>query len=65
MSTDNTRKKLGRPKVDSEEVSVRMQRSMLDRVDEWRANVLDQPNRPEAIRRLVQTALDHSAGEPQ
>ncbi|WP_132388495.1 hypothetical protein [Novosphingobium sp. PhB165] len=54
----NTRKKsiMGRPKVGSEEVSVRMNRAQLDAIDAWRACQDGQIGRPEAIRRLVRKA---------
>jgi hypothetical protein len=48
----------GRPEVDSEPVKVRLQRNDLNNVDHWRQAQPDQPNRPEAIRRLVRKALD-------
>lgn len=48
---------MGRPTVDSEEVSVRMQRPQLDALDTWRESQPDLPGRPEAIRRLVDKAL--------
>lgn len=59
MATDNARKKsiVGRPKIDSEEVSVRMKREQLDAIDAWRADQSDAPGRPEAVRRLVERGL--------
>lgn len=58
MSTvSNIKKKMGRPPVDSEPVTVRIERSLLDRLDRWRDNALGQPSRPEAIRRLVEKGL--------
>lgn len=48
---------MGRPTVDSEAVNVRMERALLEKVDAWRNNALEQPSRPEAIRRLVEKAL--------
>lgn len=60
MSTLNkVKKKMGRPPVDSEQLTVRIERPLLDRIDAWRDNALGQPNRPEAIRRLVKLALDN------
>jgi hypothetical protein len=59
MSIINVDKKpIGRPKVDSELVTARIQRPDLDHLDRWREAQPDQPNRPEAIRRLVRKALD-------
>lgn len=59
MSTVNdVRKKIGRPPVDSEPITLRIQRPLLDRIDRWRDGALGQPSRPEAIRRLVEKGLD-------
>ncbi|MBS0278150.1 MAG: ribbon-helix-helix protein, CopG family [Proteobacteria bacterium] len=57
MSTIDARKKLGRPKVDTQEVSVRMDRELLDRVDTFAAGQ-GIKGRPEAVRRLTRLALD-------
>lgn len=43
--------------MDSEEVSVRIERGMLDQIDDWRQGETEQPGRPEAIRRLVKKGL--------
>ena len=49
----------GRPKVDSEEVGVRMNRALLDVLDAWiAAQPEPRPGRPEAVRRLLQAALE-------
>ncbi len=59
MSRINTPQKTrGRPRVDSEEVKVRIQRHQLDKIDNWRDQQSDNPGRPEAIRRLVEQALN-------
>jgi metal-responsive CopG/Arc/MetJ family transcriptional regulator len=58
MSTLNgPKKKMGRPPVDSEAVKVRLERKLLNRIDQWRDNAPGRPNRPEAIRRLVEKGL--------
>lgn len=58
MSTvDSAKKPKGRPSIDSEPVNVRIERSMLERIDAWRRDVPDLPSRPEAIRRLVEKGL--------
>jgi hypothetical protein len=57
MSTINNVKKRGRPSIDSEAITVRMERELIERVDRWRDNALGQPTRPEAIRRLVERGL--------
>jgi hypothetical protein len=50
-------KKRGRPTVDTEAVNVRMAAETLAKLDDWRRDQQDLPTRPEAIRRLVETAL--------
>jgi hypothetical protein len=50
--------KKGRPPVESEAVNVRFLSSDLSRIDDWRRQQPDLPGRPEAIRRLVEQALD-------
>lgn len=62
MSNDNVKKsKIGRPPVDTEPVTVRLPRHMLDAIDAFRRAEDDLPTRPEAIRRLVESALLGSA----
>jgi hypothetical protein len=48
---------MGRPPVDSEELRVRVQRPLLDQIDDWREREEDKPGRPEAVRRLVAKGL--------
>lgn len=60
MSIDTRKKSKGRPPVDSQEISVRMLRDDVNALDAWRADQADNPNRPEAIRRLVRRALQES-----
>jgi Arc/MetJ-type ribon-helix-helix transcriptional regulator len=56
------RRKLGRPRVDSEDVHVRLTRSAVDGLDAWIAAQPDpRPSRPEAIRRLLAEALGKQA----
>jgi len=52
-------KKIGRPKVDSEAVMVRMQREMLDQLDDVRRAEKDIPTRPEMLRRIFQEWLEN------
>jgi hypothetical protein len=48
------RRKLGRPRVDSEDVHVRLTRPALDTLDAWIASQPEpRPSRPEAIRPLA------------
>lgn len=58
-STDDGAKKpkKGRPPVDTEAVNVRLPREVLDALDTYRRAQADLPTRPEAIRRLLTTAL--------
>lgn len=59
MSTvSSAKKKMGRPKVDSEAVNVRIERELLERIDCYRDVQADALSRPEAIRRLVEKALE-------
>lgn len=44
--------------MDSQAVNVRFLAESLGKLDEWRRNQPDIPNRPEAIRRLVELSLD-------
>jgi len=58
MSTvDSAKKPKGRPKVDSEAINVRMERPLIEGLDNWRREQADLPSRPEAIRRLVEKGL--------
>lgn len=59
MSIDSAKKsKKGRPKVDTEAVNVRLERTALDGIDVWIAdNGPPYVTRPEAIRRLIQLGL--------
>lgn len=50
-------RKIGRPRVDSEAVHVRLDRSALAALDDWRRAQPDLPGRPEGIRRLVGLAI--------
>jgi hypothetical protein len=52
-SIDSSKKQRGRPPVDSSAVNVRMERSMLDALDDWRERQDDKPGRPEAVRRIL------------
>lgn len=56
MSTLNASKKRGRPKVDSDEVTARLQRPLLDALEEWAE--AHGVTRAEAIRRLIARGLE-------
>ena len=45
----------------SERFELRLDQNTLDRIDAWRAATLDLPSRSEAVRRLLEAALDASA----
>ena len=47
----------GRPSVDSEAVNVRLDRSAIAALDNWRRGQAELPTRPEAIRRLMELGL--------
>lgn len=58
VSTVNPRKKrMGRPPVDSEQLNLRIQRDALDGIDAFAAAEHDQPNRTEAVRRIIRDWL--------
>ena len=52
-----TRNKGGRPRVDTEPVTLRLSREMIKAIDNERRRQDDVPTRPEAIRRLLEKAL--------
>jgi hypothetical protein len=49
--------KMGRPRVDSVPLSLRLSREQLTALDDWRRNEPDLPGRTEAIRRLMDIAM--------
>jgi hypothetical protein len=53
----SAKKKIGRPKVDSEAVNVRMERDQLSALDAWAAAQAPAPSRPEAVRRILSDYL--------
>jgi len=59
MSINDTKKSRGRPATGvGTPVTVRVDDDQLRRIDGWRKEQEDLPSRPEAIRRLVEKALD-------
>jgi hypothetical protein len=58
-----TRRKPGRPPVESAPVTVRLTTADIARVDDWRRGEHDLPSRPEGIRRLIE--LGFRAGSPR
>lgn len=53
MSKTHKLNKGGRPSVETESINVRMHKKMFEKIDEWRRNQADLPNRQEAIRRIL------------
>lgn len=53
---------MGRPRVDTEAVTLRLPREMLQALDDRRKLEHDLPSRPEMIRRLLSKALDAPEG---
>src|SRR3546814_4558478 len=45
----------------SERFELRLDQSILDRIDEWKDALPDRPSRSEAVRRLVDQALTHES----
>jgi hypothetical protein len=43
--------------ADSPQIGLRVDEDLLKRIDEWRRKQQDIPNRPEAVRRLVELGL--------
>ena len=55
--------KMGRPKLDTEPVTIRMDRQMLKAIDDYRRLQQDLPSRPEVVRRVMTKWLDARAGD--
>jgi hypothetical protein len=59
MNTSTPKAKRGRPPEDfAEGLSIRLRPSQLEAIDEWRREQRDLPSRAEAIRRLLDKALE-------
>lgn len=57
--------KTGRPQVDTEAVTVRLPRHMIEAIDAFRKTESDLPTRPEGIRRLLEVVLIEKAYLPK
>lgn len=57
------KKKMGRPRTDTEPVMIRMSQDMIRAIDDRRREEPDLPTRPEMIRRLLADALQMSGGD--
>ncbi|WP_417679401.1 hypothetical protein [Pseudodonghicola sp.] len=53
--------KMGRPKLDTEPVTIRMDRQMLKAIDDYRRLQEDLPSRPEVVRRVMTEWLQAQA----
>jgi hypothetical protein len=53
-----------RPKGTGIPVMLRLQPEYADKIDDWRRQQHDHPNRPEAIRRLIELALKGAPTNP-
>jgi len=51
----------GRPRLYATPITLRVLPNLVKAIDSWRKDQPDQPIRTEAIRRLVEYALDHQA----
>src|SRR5215472_1123539 len=52
-----TKKKMGRPRVGSTSINVRLPPTELARLDAWAGAQDDKPSRPEALRRLMELTV--------
>ncbi|WBU53329.1 hypothetical protein [Paracoccus sp. SCSIO 75233] len=52
--SESKKKKMGRPRVDSTPITVRLAPDQLDWLDEQRTKLDPEPSRPEMIRRLME-----------
>ncbi|SIS92727.1 hypothetical protein [Paracoccus saliphilus] len=57
------KKKMGRPRTDTEPVMIRMSQDMIRAIDDRRREEPDLPTRPEMIRRLLADALQMSGDD--
>lgn len=58
MSETASKNKGGRPPVDTTALTLRLHANVLRQIDDFRREQPDLPNRPEAVRRLLRSALD-------
>jgi hypothetical protein len=65
--TQNKRKKVGRPKTTGRgtQIGMRWQAPILEAIDNWAAQQDDKPDRPNAIRRLVERGLAAEVAGPR
>lgn len=53
----NKKSKRGRPKTNTEQIGIRMELDLFNSIDRYRANLPDNPQRTEAIRRILREWL--------
>ena len=53
----STKKRMGRPPVDTELLRTRVDREIIVALDKFRSEEKDEPNRPEAMRRIMRKWL--------
>ena len=56
-------KKIGRPRSDTEAITLRLPREMIEQLDDLRRDQKDIPTRPEMIRRILQEKLETEGGQ--
>lgn len=54
--------RIGRPRVETEAITLRLPREMIEAIDDLRRQEPDLPTRPEMIRRLLQRVLSEPVG---
>jgi hypothetical protein len=64
-SRDNMKTPKKRPPATGELIGVRIQPDLAKAIDTWRRDQPDLPGRPEAIRRIVDTALKPRKSKPK
>ena len=52
--------KMGRPKKDTEQLSLRLEKVVIEQLDDLRKTEKDLPSRPEMIRRIIEQHLKSS-----
>ncbi|WCR21031.1 ribbon-helix-helix protein, CopG family [Paracoccus alcaliphilus] len=48
---------MGRPRLDTEPITLRLPRTMIETIDDLRRDEADLPTRPEMIRRLLERVI--------
>ncbi|WP_338060827.1 ribbon-helix-helix protein, CopG family [Paracoccus alcaliphilus] len=51
------KRKMGRPRLDTEPITLRLPRTMIETIDDLRRDEADLPTRPEMIRRLLERVI--------